>query len=233
MLDVHPAHHAANTWREFFIHIATIAIGLLLAVGLEQTVEYIHHRRELTEARRELAAEKQFNVQVFRHSAASFRDAGAYLKSYLATVRQSIKDPAVPVPALIVPIDFVYSQYTVWTTTQHDGSLTLMPATEQGAIDRLYVGLQTLDEDEGQTYASILHAGAVFATGPKPVSLTLDFTGGVDPKDLTLEQKKQLYSDLSQALAKIDEVLIVQEVSAGFNPELRGADQGVPNLAMP
>ena len=36
MLDVHPAHHAANTWRDFFIHIATIVLGLLIAVSLEQ-----------------------------------------------------------------------------------------------------------------------------------------------------------------------------------------------------
>ena len=32
MLDVHPPHHAANTWRDFFIHIATIVIGLLIAI---------------------------------------------------------------------------------------------------------------------------------------------------------------------------------------------------------
>src|SRR5580693_6866382 len=44
MLDVHPAHHAASTWRDFFIHIATIVLGLLIAIGLEQTVEYLHHR---------------------------------------------------------------------------------------------------------------------------------------------------------------------------------------------
>ena len=53
MLDVHPPHHAANTWRDFFIHIATIVVGLLIAVGLEQTVEYFHHnhqRRELIES---------------------------------------------------------------------------------------------------------------------------------------------------------------------------------------
>lgn len=31
MLDVHPAHHAANTWRAFFVHIATIVLGLLVA----------------------------------------------------------------------------------------------------------------------------------------------------------------------------------------------------------
>ena len=46
MLDVHPPHHAANTWRDFLIHIATIVIGLLIAVGLEQTVEAIHHRHQ-------------------------------------------------------------------------------------------------------------------------------------------------------------------------------------------
>ena len=45
MLDVHPAHHAASTWRDFFVHIATIVIGLLIAVGLEQTVEYFHHQQ--------------------------------------------------------------------------------------------------------------------------------------------------------------------------------------------
>jgi hypothetical protein len=52
MLDVHPAHHAAQTWRDFFIHIATIVLGLIIAVSLEQTVEAIHHhhqRAELTD----------------------------------------------------------------------------------------------------------------------------------------------------------------------------------------
>jgi hypothetical protein len=44
MLDVHPAHHAASSWNEFLIHITTIVLGLLVAIGLEQTVEYVHHR---------------------------------------------------------------------------------------------------------------------------------------------------------------------------------------------
>jgi hypothetical protein len=30
MLDVHPPHHAATTWRDSFVHIATIVIGLLV-----------------------------------------------------------------------------------------------------------------------------------------------------------------------------------------------------------
>jgi hypothetical protein len=44
MLDVHPPEHAAHTWRDFFIHIATIVLGLLIAIGLEQSVEWLHER---------------------------------------------------------------------------------------------------------------------------------------------------------------------------------------------
>jgi hypothetical protein len=42
MLEVHPPHQAAHNWRDFFVHIATIALGLLIVVGLEQMVERIH-----------------------------------------------------------------------------------------------------------------------------------------------------------------------------------------------
>jgi len=35
MLDVHPPHEAAHTWKDFFIHIATIVVGLLIAIGGE------------------------------------------------------------------------------------------------------------------------------------------------------------------------------------------------------
>jgi hypothetical protein len=34
MLEPRPPH----TWRDFFIHVATIFVGLLIAAGLEQTV---------------------------------------------------------------------------------------------------------------------------------------------------------------------------------------------------
>jgi hypothetical protein len=38
MLDVHSPRGAANTWKEFLIHLGTISIGLLIAIGLEQSV---------------------------------------------------------------------------------------------------------------------------------------------------------------------------------------------------
>ena len=43
MIDIHPAEHAAHSWREFLVHIATIVLGIIIAIGLEQAVELVHH----------------------------------------------------------------------------------------------------------------------------------------------------------------------------------------------
>jgi len=62
MLDVHPPEHAATTWRDFFIHIATIVLGLLIAIGLEQTVEFFHHRHQAHQLRADLRAEAELRI---------------------------------------------------------------------------------------------------------------------------------------------------------------------------
>jgi hypothetical protein len=46
MLDVHPRHERLHSWKDFLVHIATICVGLLIAVALEQTVEAVHHHHQ-------------------------------------------------------------------------------------------------------------------------------------------------------------------------------------------
>ncbi len=66
MLDVHPPEHAAHSWRDFFIHIATIVVGLLIAVGLEQGVEWIHQRHSMHVARERLHDEVEVNEHILQ-----------------------------------------------------------------------------------------------------------------------------------------------------------------------
>jgi hypothetical protein len=75
MLDVHAPHERTHSWSDFFIHIATIVIGLLIAVGLEQTVEYFHHRHQAREGlellRREVDANRanlEYDAKVLAYS---------------------------------------------------------------------------------------------------------------------------------------------------------------------
>ena len=81
MFDVHPAHHAASNWREFFIHIATIVLGLLIAVVLEQTVESIHHRRQRDELTENMREEAEHSLPVIRESLVRLQTQRLYIKS--------------------------------------------------------------------------------------------------------------------------------------------------------
>ena len=60
-MDVHPAHQAPRTWREFFLHLVTITIGLFIALTLQAGVESLHHRHLVREARENLRREIQIN----------------------------------------------------------------------------------------------------------------------------------------------------------------------------
>jgi hypothetical protein len=60
MLEPHPPHEPIQGWRGFLVHIGAIVIGLLIAVGLEQSVEALHHRHQrlqLEEQMHEVLAE--------------------------------------------------------------------------------------------------------------------------------------------------------------------------------
>jgi hypothetical protein len=51
MLEVHAPHESIHVEKLFFIHIATIVLGLLIAVGLEQAAEAIHWHEQARIAR--------------------------------------------------------------------------------------------------------------------------------------------------------------------------------------
>ena len=73
MLDVHPPPHPSHGWRDFFVHIVTIVIGLLIALALEQTAEGFHHRAQVREAREAIAQERAANQQEFARTTELFR----------------------------------------------------------------------------------------------------------------------------------------------------------------
>ena len=39
MLDPHEPHEPIRTWKGFLIHFSAVAMGLLLTLGSEQTIE--------------------------------------------------------------------------------------------------------------------------------------------------------------------------------------------------
>jgi hypothetical protein len=101
MLDVHPPEHAAHTWHDFFIHIATIVIGLIIAVGLEQSVESIHHHHQRSELQQALHADTEKAVHESATAAADNALIIRALDSHIAQIETALdtnRPPAAPLP---------------------------------------------------------------------------------------------------------------------------------------
>jgi hypothetical protein len=100
MLDIHVPEHSTRTWRDFFIHIATIVIGLLIAIGLEQTVEYVHHRHQLHEARAAIRAELEVNTRLLDKILAATQTAKSAMQKNAAMLLAAAQKDATPTSAL-------------------------------------------------------------------------------------------------------------------------------------
>jgi hypothetical protein len=165
MLDVHPPHPPPHTWRDFFIHVGTICVGLLIAIGLEQTVEFFHRQHERHLLEHELHAEAQIiqrNAEIDVAQYDSFlkfllelrKDASLGIATHghaVLPVRQYIAPPmghGVQSAGVITIIN------PIWESARSDGRLALLPE----GLKRAY-GVVSFRKGEWETrYANFLAA---------------------------------------------------------------------------
>jgi hypothetical protein len=97
MLDVHVPHKSEHTWTDFAIHIATICVGLLIAISLEQSVEYIHRAHERRDLREALYAESEQIIRDSRTTRESADTAALWSVARIAQLTAALRDNR-PVP---------------------------------------------------------------------------------------------------------------------------------------
>ncbi len=163
MLDVHPLHRPPHGWREFLLHIATIAVGLLLALGLEQVATYVHHRFELATARQELALEVAGNDDALRRNEAWAQALGAALRADVALLRA----PQPPAGrSLGYPSAPVWPPDGAWQTAKRSGSIGLMPHDELDRYTYLYETVQAVKDSAPRLVLQLERAQAIAARSP-------------------------------------------------------------------
>jgi hypothetical protein len=147
MLDVHAPHATIDTWKSFFIHIATICIGLLIAVGLEQSVEAFHRAYEREHLRESLQHESE---QILRDTV-GVETAAKNEIHWLQQVDLLLKDASTGSHALgpLPPIpnnDFDVPDNPVFKTAKGSNKFALLSQQEaeaygemNGLLDRVFV----------------------------------------------------------------------------------------------
>lgn len=142
MLDVHPPHESIHSWRSFFIHIATIVVGLLIAVALEQGVERLHEHYELIKLREDLAREMQDNRKALAEDEHQWFLTTARLKSNLKVLNFIRQHPGTAQNAL--PGDLQWEQrpflwnHAVWDAATTKGIVRLMPPLDANHDQQFY-----------------------------------------------------------------------------------------------
>jgi hypothetical protein len=176
MLDVHAPDPPVHSWRDFFIHIATIVLGLIIAVCLEQTVERIHQHNEVAETRKALAEERQLNRETFRRNAEAYLGISAIFQNNLRVfnyLRQHPGTPQAKLPGVVLFPPNVFEPATsAWTTAGETSVLSLMPREEVTKNSETYFELNRALDGYNALAVAVARAAAYTAQTSDPSTLT-------------------------------------------------------------
>ena len=161
MLDVHPPHESVHTWRDFFIHIATIVVGLIIAVGLEQTVEHFQHRHQRHELEAAIHRDCEANQKYIEGDIATTEAVLDWATEQASTVEQA--KPAGPLAIPQMPQgSFGSPDAGVWPSAKASGTTTLLPPSAQNWLEYLASrDNETFEAPEGAS-AQLFSAYAMF-----------------------------------------------------------------------
>jgi len=225
MLDVHPAHHAASSWRDFFIHIATIVLGLLIAIGLEQTVEAIHHRHQLHQLEADLHTEGIRNLHITLDNIRGSEQRRQTDAQQYAELIQAMRDHRAA--AALPPQYVIYSKpaYAVWTVAQQSGTLGLLSREDAQCYARLYGVVQyAVDQVKDINSATDRRTVAMLPGLIDPAAFPALARTGQPPRyDLSLLNPQ----DLREARDAIAADLLIARQSIKWNVYLYGIEWSV------
>jgi hypothetical protein len=96
---VHAPHHGIVGWRDFCVSVTIIVVGLIIAVGLEQTVEYVHHEHQRAQLEKQMREVFEDNRHLIAGDIRQLNAFRAYLveqQAALAAIHRGEATPKAP-----------------------------------------------------------------------------------------------------------------------------------------
>ncbi len=208
-MDVHPPHQPIHTWRDFFIHLITITIGLFIALSLEAAVEWLHHRHLVHIARSSIRHEMEENRKTLAADLTSVQQDEARIVNdikLLVTLRDGAK---LEHASLEYHIDWSSLSDAAWRTAQSTGALNYTDYASAQAWSDVYLQQQFVS-DRGLT---------IFDEQTRAIAPILISS---DPNLMTKEEIQLVLlrsSDLLSGLKGLEQLL--KELDDQFRTELQ------------
>ena len=149
MLDVHPPHEPVHTWKDFLVHMMAICLGLLIAIGLEQSVEYVHRHHERQQLRDDLRTEAEKQIRLLHQNQSVCAESIAWSRAILHAGRDVVPSNGYVTYVLPQrkggpPLQVLAN--SVWTAAKSSGGVAVLSREEIVTWDQIDYLAQITDK---------------------------------------------------------------------------------------
>jgi hypothetical protein len=207
VIDIHPPHETAHSWRDILIHLATITVGLFIALSLEGCVEWQHHRHLVREARENIRTEMQDNRKELHDALNQIHKEQTQVKADIEALKTLRKD--FNAHGLSVTLTFGNSalQDASWNTARETGALAYMSYPEVKKYAEIY-RLQGLFADQ-----------TARVTSAYTNSFSVLYIFDVDAKETPEVKRSDITTGLQKVLAVQSELMLYDSVASELEKE--------------
>lgn len=136
-MDVHAPHKPIQSIKEFLVHLLAITIGLLIALGLESAVEWVHHRHLAQDARENIYQEFRANQQDLARQLNALPAEETHLDEILSVI-DSVQHGRPHKPLGDFMWTGVLLRDAAWNATSSTGAIAYMDYGEVKQYSQLY-----------------------------------------------------------------------------------------------
>jgi hypothetical protein len=164
MLDVHPPHGKMHGAGDFFLHLFTITVGLLIALALEGCVERQHQRHLVHEAEAGMRREIEENSKQIGSLRQQVVDENNQLNTDLAVLDELKIHPKEQHKELSFTFRMRGFDDVTWKTAQTTGALALMPYGDAEVYSGIYDTQMALEGQQKEIVDDVMRAASLVIT---------------------------------------------------------------------
>lgn len=184
-MEIHQPDHRISSFKDFAIHILIVTVGILIAIGLEQVSEALHHRHLAHRALESFHAEIKQNREKVSQVLEINNKVHAFLVQVLAEKERLQKGDISGVQANGVSPAFTTLRSSSWETAVSTQAVLYLPYDEAERLAGIYHVQRQFDELES-----------------KDQQLWFDIAGfRGDPSKLAPAESAMAFRELTTALA--------------------------------
>jgi hypothetical protein len=147
-------------WREFLGEVGIIFIGVLLAIGAEQTIEALHHRSQVHDAIDKLHAESLENRSALNANVVGLQEAQASVDADLAALGDCVGSINAGRLAPVGEPLFLFPTDHTWNGVRDGALLPLLPAELSDSYYKLNTFKDLMEPMMNEVYSLRATAGA-------------------------------------------------------------------------